>query len=187
MITLRDLAAALHGLRLLLRFDTSCFDYFTLSTRGFWQSFIVAFFLAPLHLLHAAMDFGDRQTALAFAPYMLVNALSYAISWTAFPFAMLYITKLLDREALFFRHIVAYNWFQLPIGMIVFPLAILANTGALPVDAAAFLNMLTLGAFIAYAGFIAVNGLKISYLTAAGIVILDILISLLVNMSVARI
>lgn len=187
MISTWQLAAALTGLWLILKLDPAGLAFFERTPAGFWRSYVAALILAPLNLLHVVLDFPRADETLTLTPYLIVQALSYVLSWTAYPFAMLYVLRLLDREERFLAYLVPYNWFQLAVGLVVFPISLLFDVGLLSPPGAAFLQLLTLGLFMSYATFLARLALNIALSSAFALVVFDILLNLFINQMVERI
>jgi hypothetical protein len=187
VITLAQLASALYGVWLLIRLDPRAFAYFDATPGGFARSFLVAGGLAPLHMAHSVLIYTPAKAHLAFMPYVVVQLLAYVLSWVAFPFAMLYVTELLNRRERYLWHIVAYNWFQLAAGLVLLPIALIADLHLVPGRLAAFLNLTALALFFTYASFIARGGLNVGLGSALGVVVLDLLLNLIVNQLVSRI
>jgi hypothetical protein len=187
MITAGELARALFGLKLLLRFDGRAWGVFERTPRGFLTSFTAAAVIAPLHFLHTFVIYDAGATTLGPVAYAVVKVLSYVISWTLFPFAMIYLTRLLDRESRYFWHIVPYNWFQLAVGLPLYAIALLADAQALPEQAFALANLAAMVAVAIYATFIAAVGLRLPVGTAMSLVVLDFVLAFLANGFVARI
>lgn len=189
MLSAREIAGALYGLGRLLRLDARGLEFFNASLGGLWNSFWVAGLVLPLHLVQALIgapwtgDGGNGGDGGGFGPlsYMIVELESYVIGWTLFPLVMVWVSALLDRWPNYFAFLVPYNWFQLVVAAVILPLSILAGIGALPPEAASFLMLMATAAFLLYTGFIAQKALNVSGFTAFGIVLLDILLSFLVN------
>ncbi len=187
MISTRQFSNSLYGIWLILKFDIQAWRYFDASLQGFWSSFVIAFLLAPFHLVHAITDFGPDSTGLPLIPYLMVEMLSYVVAWTLFPFAMLYISSFLDRAPRYFFHMVPYNWLRLPIEGPIYIVILLSDFGLMSVEGAAFLNLLGLAALIIYSTFVAGVGLKITTGTAMSLVALDIVLSLITASLIDRI
>ena len=187
MILREQLIAALYGVWLLLRLDPRAFEFFEKSLGGFARSFLPAIVLFPLHLTHEALIYQPGPGKLAFAPYLVVQTLSYVVSCTAFPFVMIYVSRLQAREARYFWYIVPYNWFQLPLGLLFIPFAVLTDLGVVSVQLAAFTNLFALTLFFTFGSFIARRGLQVEVMTSIGIVILDFLLTVLIDNLVSRI
>ncbi len=187
MISIRQLAAALYGVWLLLKFDARALDFFEKTPAGFARSFLPALILSPLHIVHTIMVYDPSRAGLALGPYVVVQVLSDVMSWVAFPFAMLYVSQLLNRGSYFLTYMVPYNWFQLPVNLVILPMAILADIGVISGRAAGFIDMLMLTLFFTFGTFIARIGLRIGLPTAVGLVVLDFLLTLIINQMIARI
>ena len=187
MITTREFASSLYGLWLLLKFDPTGLACFERTVGGFWRSYIAALILAPLNFLHAIMTFDPEQAALGFAPYLAVEALSYVLAWTVFPFAMLYVSGLLQRENRLLDYLVPYNWLQLAVGLVAFPVILLFDVNLITAQGVEFLQLLILGISISYAVFLARTALGVALSTAFGLVVFDIVLNLLVGQIVAKI
>ncbi len=187
MISVPQFANGLYGIWLVLKFDVRGWNHFETTLSGFWASFTVALLLAPLHFVHTIADFDTERTSLTMAPYMIVKVLAYVLSWTIFPFAMLYASELLGQAPRYFKHMVPYNWLRLPIEGPLYIALLLSDFGFLTLEGVAFLNLLGLTALIIYGTFIAGVGLKINTGTAVGLVVLDFVLSLTTTLLIARI
>jgi hypothetical protein len=187
MISTGQLAAALYGVWLLLKLDARCLAFFDKTPGGFARSFLPALILAPLHFIDAGLAYNKTETSLGFAPYMIVQFIAYVLSWVTFPFVMIYVARLLGREARYLAYMVPYNWFQLLVGGVLLPVMLLTDLNLLPVDAAGFLQLIALLMFFTFGTFIARVGLYVGLTAAIGVVVLDFTLSLLLNQIVARI
>lgn len=187
MIGAGQLAAALTGLRLLLRLDPRGLELFEKTAGGFARSFIVAAMLLPLHALHWVLSFDAAKENLDLLPYLVVKALTYVLLWVLFPFVMLYVTELLERRPRYYWHIVAYNWLQLPLGLLMMPIAFMADGQLLPQSILGVLNLGALAAFFFYATFLARWGLMLAPAMAFGVVVLDFVLGEVVNGLVGKI
>jgi hypothetical protein len=187
MISVPQLANALYGTWLTLKFDIRGWECFETTLRGFWASYTAALVLAPFHLVHVVADFDPERTTLTFAPYLIVEVLSYVLSWTIFPFAMLYASEFLGQASRYFKHIVPYNWIRLPIEGPLYIILLLSDFGIVALEGVAFVNLLGLAALIIYGTFVAGVGLKIATGTAVGLVVLDFVLSLTTTLLIDRI
>ena len=182
----RELANALYGLGLLLRFDGRAWQFFDKSPRGFWMSFTVAAVVAPFHFAHVALTY-SAETGLGPVAYAIVEALSYVLTWTLFPFAMLYLSRLVGRETFYFWHMVPYNWFQLPVAVPLFAMALLSDLSLIPVEAFQAVNLLAMFVMAIFTTFIAAVGLRIPVGTAMSLMVLDFTLSFLASALIAKI
>ncbi len=181
MTSVREMASSLYGTWLLYKFDTTAWDYFDKTARGFWSSYVIAVLLAPIEIAHLVLQYDPENSKLALAPYVIVQALSYVVTWTLFPFAMLYIGPMLGRAQRYLWHMVPYIWMQLPLAVPLYSAQILVDLQILPVEVLALLSPLVLIASVVYGTFVAGIGLQVATITALGLVILDFVLGLLVG------
>ncbi len=178
--TRQEIAAGCYGAWRLLALDKSGLQYFDPSIQGFWKSFFAAVLVVPGYVF--ILFFALQNVEIEAGPlrFVLVQIIAYVIAWTAFPLAMFYLAMVIDRQAEYRLHIVAYNWAQLIEVLISAPLVMLALGGLLP---EALGNALVLAVDIAiriYEWYIAKTALRLSILGAIGIVFLNLVILWLV-------
>lgn len=179
--SVRETAASLDGLRRLLRLDPAAIGCFNASVDGFWNSFVVAFVTLPFYLLQSLVYYAGADVETHWLRFLGMETVGYALGWLAFPVVMIHVTRALDVFPRFFHYFVTYNWFQLVVAAALLPLSVLQAAGLLPDGLTALLFLLLTSAFLLYGWFIAQKGLEVGAMTAAGIVILDLVLSLLVN------
>lgn len=183
----REIANALYGLGLLLRFDGRAWEFFDKSPRGFWMSYTCALLVAPFHFTHLALNYGSEPATMGPIAFIFVQALSYVLSWTLFPFAMMYAARFLGRAPLYFWHMVPYNWFQLPVGVALGLFALGSDIGLLPLDAYRFAALAAMVVMAIWSTFIAAVGLRITVGSALSLVVLDFLLAFTLAALVQRI
>lgn len=178
MIDLKETAGALQGIWRLGHLDEDAFSKFNATEQGFWRSFLAAFLIAPLQLVYQTTVYVTADTPTSGLRFFLIQGLEYVVMWTLFPLVLFYVARLLERQAAYFKYIVAYNWFQLGVGIVAMPIAILLTVDVFPLGGLAFLNTLVLTAYVVYATFLARAGLGIATSGAIGIVVIDIVLSI---------
>ncbi len=183
----RELANALYGLALLFKFDGRAWEFFDRSPHGFWSSYIVAFIVAPFHFAHVALTYDQKPQTLGPIAYGIVEVLAYILTWTLFPFVMMYVARFLGRGGRYFWHMVPYNWFQLPVALPLFSLALLSDIGLLSAQAFSFLNLCAMVVVAVYTTFIAAVGLRLPIGTAMSLMVLDYTLTFLAGALIARI
>jgi hypothetical protein len=186
MLSARQLAGALYGLWLLMRFELRAWDFFDKSARGFWTSFAVALVISPLQLAHVALTYNVDKASLDFLPYMIVQSLAIVMGWVLFPFVMLYVARLLNRGPRYLWHMVPYNWIQL-LGVPLSIVVLFCDLQLLPESALNVASSFTLVAFVVYGTFIAGIGLQIPTGTALSLVVLDFVVSQIAQQLISRI
>lgn len=187
MIGRQELARALAGVGLLYKFNGRAWDFFEKTPQGFWNAFIVAVILAPFELGHELLIFDPGKRTLDFTPYVVVQVLSYIVTWTLFPFVMMYLVQLLGRGRRYFWYLVPYIWMQLPLGLALFGFQILNDLGVMPDAVIDVVSPLALVVFAVYGTYVAGIGLQVTTGTAVGLVVLDYVLGLLATQIIAQI
>lgn len=184
MTMLAEVTTALYGACRLARFDANGLAHFDATVDGFWRSFVAAVLVAPMYAWLLAQRFQPDEIGDPLR-FRLVEALAYVISWVVYPLLMVTVTRLLDREGRFLVYAVAYNWSLVIQHALFTPVVAISAFGLLPPGVAALMSVAVFGYILAYIWFIAVSALRIAAMTAAGIVIIDLLLSVIVS-EVAR-
>jgi hypothetical protein len=186
VLTLGEIFRSVYGAWRLAHADPAGMRFFDATPEGFWRSFQVAVLIAPLYALLVLLDYAgpppdpDAAPIIASAAELaIVELIAYAISWMAFPLAAHFLVTALDRERDYIGFIVAYNWASvLQIGVLL-PVAVIGAGEALPAEVGAIVSVAASLALLAYSWFIAKTALRVTGLIAAGIVAMDVLISIL--------
>jgi hypothetical protein len=179
MVSTRELIISLYGAWRLARLDPRGFACFDASAEGARRSFWAAALVAPLYaVMLVAGSHGDHDDTLR---YYVVETIAYSITWTAYPVLAEWLTQLLGCRERFEGYLVAYNWSMVVQNAAILPVAILAALGALPAEAAQTMWLIVFLLILVYLTFIARIALAVSPITAAGLVILDVLLSALID------
>ena len=175
MITLRDVVAGLTGAWRLARFDPNGMSYFDTTITGFWRSFFAAVICAPAYIVMVALDVHQTPVPASVERLVAVHSIAYVISWTAFPLAMTWAARLLDREQHYLRYITARNWASVLEMALFVPALTLAAT-----DASWFDPLPAFAAFVVfcYQWFVARTALATSGAQALAVVGLNLLTDL---------
>ena len=181
MLSAREAAYSLYGAYRLARLDAGGMAYFDASLEGFWRSFYAAAFVAPFFALLLALRYADGMVAASPLRYAAIEAIVYVIAWLAFPVAMLTVVRMLGREKRLIGFIVAYNWAAVLQNALYLPIPMMGMTGVLTVNAANGLGMLALLLILGYTWFITKTALEVSATVAAGIVALDLGLSIFIT------
>jgi hypothetical protein len=186
MISLREVAYGLYGAYRLAHLDSRGMDYFDDSLHGFWRSFNAALIAAPayailvlLHIIDAAE--AGEHIQRGWLHLFLVESLAYAIGVFAFPLVMLHVSTVLDRQDRYLGFIVAYNWASvLQIGLFL-PVTAAISAGLFPGGFGSLIWIVTFALILFYAGYIARTALRIRPLEAAGVVFVDLSLSVAIS------
>ena len=190
MLPLAHMAAyisvGLSGAVRLVKLDTKGLDYFGDTTADFWRSFLAATVVIPLFLLYLIIRFVGSDTDSSFPAYLVAQLLAYAIAWLAFPLIMLYMAPILQKEDKVVRYLVAYNWLSVIQNGVYLPVVMLGITGAFAQGLSNFLAMITLMWVLGITLFVNRKALEVPFGTAAGIVVVDLLLGVLVEVLTSR-
>jgi len=158
--------------------DRRGLGFFDVSIDGFWRSFHAAVLCYPLYLLLLAFRVSSAHWTQSGVPTILVvESISFVISWTAFPLLILPLTRLFGRESRFLPFMVAYNWAQLPETVLFALVGLDGASGLMTPAAAAFAQLASAVAVLVYEWYIARVALLVTGAQATVVVILDVLLS----------
>lgn len=179
--SLREIIASLYGSWRLAHFDRRGMAYFDKTVEGFWRSFFAALLVAPLYAVMLGLRYTASGEAADPIHFGLIEALSYLISWFAYPVVMITLTEALGCRDRFVGYMVAYNWCMVLQNCLLVPIATLNGLHVFGPDIATMLWLLAVIAVLVYLWFITRAGLNVPPLTAVGIVSVDVLLSLVIN------
>jgi hypothetical protein len=179
MPTWPEIARSVDAAWRLARGDASAVGRLDLSVDGFWKSFAAALIVAPAYVLvlldqYRLAGWPDQPWATLFA-----EGLGYVIGWMAFPLAAIPLTRLLGLSERYVPLIVANNWSTVIQVAVYTAVVILGLVLPLPMRTTALLTA-TL-AILAYQWFVIRSALATTSGIAAGLVVIDLLLSVTVS------
>ncbi len=182
MISGREIFTALYGVWRLAHFDEDGWKAFDTSTDGVRKSFFAAVLVAPAQAIIILLSLSASETApTAGAGRMLaVFAIGYVIGWVVFPLIMFGVCEMIAKGEQWGKYVVGYNWASVLQVGIFLPIAVISvalGSGGI----ATFLSVASLLAVATYAWYIARTGLDIPANGAVAVVLLDLLISVVLN------
>lgn len=180
MPSLREVILSLYAAWRLLRLDRTALALFNRSPAGARRSFFGAVLVAPLYGLFLALGGGGDEQVHGLRFY-LAEAVAYVLSWVAYPVLVEALSRMLVCRDRFEGYLVAYNWSLVLQNAVMLSIGILAGLGALPMPIAQALWLLIFVLILGYLFFIARVALVVPPLTAAGLVMLDVLLSALID------
>lgn len=181
MASLVEIARALYGVWRVLRFDRSAFGFFDLSPAGALRSFTAAAVVAPLYAMLMALRYEVAAGDASPGRYLLVQAIAYVIAWTLYPVLVESLSWFLGCRPRFPGYLCVYNWMMVLQNGVIITLAVLGDIRLLPDPILGLLGFFALVLTAGYLWYLARALLAVSGLTAAGLVVLDIVISVLIN------
>ncbi len=176
------IARALKGALALLGGRSEALKLFDLSIGGFWRSFAAILVAAPFYALDVATEQAARAAAEP-APdllYYVVKTLAYLVDWLAFPLLVAVLAGPFGFGRLYVPYIVAYNWSSVWIAALFAPPALLVGLGFMGREAAGLVSLALVVIAARYRFVIARIALQAPPATALGLVVLELLLSLLV-------
>ncbi len=182
MISVREASIGIFGAWQLAKYDAQGLRFFDNTVTAFWRSFFAAVIVLPAYVILIVLVLGGLPVAVGGVSVLVIESIAYVIGWTAFPLVMFYLARLIDRDRFYFRYIAAYTWSAVLRYALFLIVGVAAASGIPPPSAAAALiNFAAYIAILAYQWFIARVGLEVSAPGAGGIVLLDIVISLVIE------
>ena len=177
------------------RFGNNAVNEFDQSFEGFYRSFIGIALGVPLfavivltqHRMAAAIAAEGVTDALpSGAQFQILEWLGYAANWLALPLAMIAIARVIGAAKRYVPFVVAYNWGNVfVLGLSVIPYLVFL-AGLVPVVGVALLYYPVAIFALAYHWRVARDGLQVPGVTAAGIVLFDITLSLVIAGATSR-
>ena len=178
--SLNEIVRALYGAFRLLRFDRGGLAFFEDSVEAFWRSFFAAVIVVPGHALFMGLRLAETTPGAGFFRIVIVEGLAYVTVWVAFPLALYYLCQAFGREERFIRTVVALNWATVLQIAIILPIDLLARSGLLPPPVGGFATFAATVYLFGYVWFVVRLALDVAPLPAAGVVVLDFMISSIV-------
>jgi hypothetical protein len=176
MIAAGEIIGGVYGAWRLARRDPAGLIWFDATPSGFWHSFWGPALVLPGFLVLQTLDGAFAESLLA---PLAVQLIAYVIGCVSFPLAVAHVAEGLNRNHTYIRYIVAYNWSAVIQMAVLLPVAILAHL----FPQMAMLNLaLTLGLLV-YQAYVAHVALEVPPTAAALLVLLDLLIAAMVQMS----
>ena len=164
--------------------DRRGLGFFDASIDGFWRSFRAGMICYPFYLLLLAFRISTPHWAASGVPSILVvETISYVISWVAFPLLMLPLLRTLGRQSRFLPFMVAYNWSQIPQTALFVLVALDGAAGLLSPSSAAAASLVAAIASLVYEWYIA----RVALLVTAAQAMLVVIIDLVLGLSLGRV
>jgi hypothetical protein len=185
MLTLEELSRSLYGALRLARFDPRGMDYFDLSVEGFWRSFAAVLIVLPGYIvlvlrgLHAAAG----AAAAGAMGTVLLEAAGFCLKWFGYLIVVLFLGRLLGFAGNFVPFVIAYNWAG--VWQILVLLAAVLLASLFP-PLAELVVLASLIAILVYQWFVTRTALDCPASVAAGLVLLDFLLSVLIDVGIDR-
>ncbi len=160
--------------------DEDGLDDLDLSSDGFWNSFAAIFLVAPLYLYSSSA--GARLATPPQPERHWFSALALLVLlWVMWPWIMVTMAKILDRQRYYVRYIVAYNWSSVYVIAALVPVLLLQQAGMIDAIIGALLSLCVIGWSLYYRWFVAKVALEVPTFTASMLVAGDLAMSIVVS------
>jgi len=180
-----EIYSSIYGAWRLARLYPSGMRFFSLTIEGFWRSFFAAVIVAPIYiyirLIRPTAPVVEGAPPADPGPGLVVDIGAYVMGWVAFPALMILLARLLNVSGQYVSFIVVYNWANVVQWALFGVVATIAAALGAETGLGVGLNLAALAAVLFYQWFIARTALMTSAYVAAGIVVIDTLLGLIIN------
>ena len=169
---------ALYGVWLIACRRTESVSYFDISVDGFWKSFLAALLVLPANVIITFVGlYAISETNYGiFAA--LRDLLIYGITWLLYPLLVLNFFAFLGSKDRALAYLIPYNWASVPLGYMFAVATVLNNFLSMVPFLGIFLLTTVYAVAICLFFEIARQGLKVSRLSAIGVVVFDFIFSI---------
>ena len=188
MIGLGEIRAALDGSWLLLRNRPEGMAFFDQSIQGFWRSFLVVFLLVPAFLVSGAAEKRFYFLENLYHPdafpneaFWFAQAVGLGIDWLALPLVLAALAVPIGISRRYVPFIVVRNWTSLLASVPYLVTYLLFLLGILSPGVTVLLSLTCLLVVIWYRYLVARIALQASISLAIGVVVLDVLLTLVIS------
>jgi hypothetical protein len=184
MAPLSEIIASIYGAVRLARFSPDGMSFFNISASGFFRSFTAAAIVAPFFFVLLLVRFDSISEPPLFSRFLILESLAYVIAWCTFPLVMEGLSRTMLRRDKYVPFIIAYNWAMVPQNTLYILIILLGHIGFYSQGTTNGLALIVLIWSLIYTGFVARTALDVSPATAGGIVIVDLLLSVCIELSI---
>lgn len=188
MITMSEIRAALDGSMLLLRNRPEGMSFFDQSIQGFWRSFGVVFLLLPLVLVSGLAEKQFYFSENLYHPegfpdsaFWTAQLFGLGIDWIALPLILAVLAVPIGISHRYVPFIVVRNWTSLLASIPYLITYLMFLLGIISPGIAVLLSFSCLVAVLWYRFLVARIALQATISLAIGIVVLDILLTLVIS------
>lgn len=178
--------------------EAEALQQFDLSADGFWRSFLVIFLLLPFYflsliseqslMLEINLERGQEAAEIATGGALLYigKTLSLFVDWVTFPLVLAVLAGSIGLKRTYGPYIVVRNWSTLIILLPQTLLNLLYLAGIIPSALLVMLTFPIIGWVLWFRFQIARIAGECSFSTAIGLVVLDLVLSILISTSFDR-
>lgn len=173
MLTRPEIAAGIYGAWRLAHFKPDGIRWIDGSLAGARRSFWVALLVLPAALVLMTLRFSIFTPRADELRIVLVEVISYAIGWTAFPVIGHLAARVADRLHHFPRLVAAYNWSNVLQIAVLVVAAPISHGGILPGPIGQILGLVVQAALLAYLAFVIRTALDVPWGAAIGLAMVE--------------
>ena len=174
--SLGEVSVALYGAWRLMRFDPNGLNYFVTTRDAFWKSFYAAVLCLPGIMITIQAANGGLSTLHG----LISHGLAYLVGWVALPVVLHGICEVIGKQHHFIRCVIAINWSLVLQTYFFLPFSLMSSFEQAP-GIWAFASLAALLFVLVYEGYIFHRSLEVTTLAAAGLVAVDVALSLLLS------
>jgi len=193
LVSLGEIRAALDGSWLLLRNRPEGMAFFDQSIQGFWRSFSVIFLLIPAFLVSGLAEkefyFAENMfhpDAFPDGSYWTAQFFGLAVDWITLPILLALVAVPIGISHRYVPFIVVRNWTSLLASVPYMITYLLFLLGIIPPGIAVLLSFSCLLAVLWYRYLVARIALQAPISLAIGVVVLDVLLTLVISQLVGH-
>lgn len=182
MSFVRDAAYGLYGALRLARFDRAGLRWIDGSDAGAWRSFQALWLLIPAYVVLLLLVGSSRPLLPGGVLHRLAGeSVGEVVELGAYLLAARQVLVLTGSTANFPAYVAAYNWASVVQVVLLILVYLLLATGLVPQALGSAIMTVVAVALLIYSGFIARTALDITIPAAAGFVLLDVIITVMVS------
>ncbi|MDX2102074.1 MAG: hypothetical protein SF002_06000 [Alphaproteobacteria bacterium] len=172
-------AAAIAGALQLFRYNANGLRPFVPTVDGFWHSFWAMALTAPLFILTMAVGQPSQRTPIDPAGLWAGLGMIFILLWLLFPLVMVRLAGMIGREDRVVGFLVVNNWISVPANLLQTAVAF-ASVLPLPAGVGEGLQMGVFLVLTVNRWWVTRLALGVTNLGAAGVVLLDLLLTVFV-------
>jgi len=183
--SLNEIYRSIYGAWRLAHFDQGGMNHFELSIGGFWRSFfamVLSFGFLVIRDLVSAPPEPAPETQPLIEMSLAAGVIAFVLDWMLYPVVTALVTRMLGIDANYVPFIIAHNWSKF-LGQTILAFVALLASFVLGTGAPLFIFLL-LGAYFVYMWFVTRTALLIPGSTAAALVVLSFLVTVVTYVAV---
>lgn len=192
MLTREEIGRSLAGAARLVALDADGMKFFDVSTSGFFRSFRALLLILPLVWAVAVAEHKLILTrvdpAVGVSDWFVASRFLIAgLDWIAFPIVLAFLAPTLGVQRQYAGYIVAHNWTSVLAALLLSIPLVAYGIGLLGETAAMIIQLGLLIVWIRFAVFTARVALETNGAVAAGLVLLNIVLGLVIERAISAV